>query len=178
MKFFTVLITAVLLMATSNPAVFNEEGIGKSLGIGELTLAPLDYVSTSQFARTLKVSNLQAGDSLRIKFYSQGCFHAASSKFLITRNDNGIVRARIEVPWLDVNGEAELSDSVLEGLDRQLVHYRTPDRGHGCTTQDYVRLSWTVEGGRKAHETFVDSTCWDREDTITLRELVRLVRTS
>jgi len=101
------------------------------------------------------------GQSVRVVFHSEGCFHNETYEFEFRRSPTLVVtvawveeldvaKAVILAPKRVVLGTVDVTDDEAAGLDRLLHYYRSPPQGAGIrftTTQE--RISVTLFNGEK-----------------------------
>ncbi|MEI2725941.1 MAG: hypothetical protein V9H26_21225 [Verrucomicrobiota bacterium] len=110
-------------------------------------------------------TKLTSGDTLQVRFTSEGCFHFYTDVLTFT-STNGSVAVVMG------NLGKELTVKELAGLDILLAFYRTNtfDR---CTTRNEITIS-QIRGGKViATEQFKDASCRARKvkDVLTIEAL-------
>jgi hypothetical protein len=128
-------------------------------------------VSTSSAADRIDgFTHLLPGDTLQMRFTSEGCFHFYTDELTFTRTNQAavsITAIRLELdPKTNKVREAEhrelgklnLSTTDLARLDAWLAYYRTNQAGR-CTTVDNIRISQIHDGKTVATERFADASC-------------------
>ena len=115
-------------------------------------------------------SQLRAGESLRIRFTSGGCFHFYTYDLTFEVTDGARVSVTsVELDWSQADrayhdgtkanlGELSLSSADLAGLDALLAFYRTTSGG-GCTKKDKIEICQLRDGHVIAREEFADGSC-------------------
>lgn len=128
---------------------------------------------------------LGAGEQIRVRFGSQGCFHDFEGDLVFERARSGgaVVFDDTRRPNLAPSARGtialRLSPVELRELDTQLAYLRLPRRD-GCTTRDQVDLALYRDGVLAVTEHFVDESCGFRPDNnaLTFGGLLRLVTPS
>lgn len=102
------------------------------------------------------------GQSVRVVFHSEGCFHNETYEFEFRRAP-ALVATIAQVETLDVAravimepkrvtlGTVDVTDDEAAGLDRLLQFYRSPPQGMFSTTQEQISI--TLLDGEKALST-------------------------
>ena len=108
-------------------------------------------------------ARLVPGDTLQMRFASEGCFHAYSFDLTFTRTSVTASAEKWDAAantyrggeWL---GALPLSETDLKDLDALLAFYRT-NTVSGCTTINTIKLSQIHGGEAVATEKFTDASC-------------------
>jgi hypothetical protein len=115
-------------------------------------------------------THLPPGDTLQMRFTSEGCFHFYTDELTFTRTNQPAVSVTAIKFELDSSGKnyheaghrnldtLTLSPTDLAGLDTLLAYYRTNQAGR-CTTADNIRISQIHDGKTVTTERFTDASC-------------------
>ena len=108
--------------------------------------------SAESQAETIRITALEAGDTVVIKMWSWGCFHYRA-KYLFTFNLDPKQAGHVLVTVKDIKGVwhrslgvRSLGPDELRGLDAVLSAYRVPVGRCISSTLHRVRLKWVDEG--------------------------------
>jgi hypothetical protein len=112
-------------------------------------------------AAPFPIATMKANERIAVKFESRGCFHHLKKTYIIS----GGVKPRVKCS--DPAGTVDLSRDDAIGLDLLLDFYRRRLTG-GCTSQDWVEVSYFRDGREISHESFTDDTC-----VLSMREFIR-----
>jgi hypothetical protein len=154
-----VLVAALaLLVQTSQPSIFDDWGVGPSLGIGELTGMDPNHRFTTDPSITRRLKRMSGGDRVEIDYRSTGCFATLNYQFAVDRHQSGdyalSVRERPYGQWIT----RELDARTINALDRLLTFYRSAREGD-CTIQDRIKVRWLSDGKTVGQELFLDASC-------------------
>jgi len=148
-----------------------------------LSLLPLVAIlPASLFAQvpaSRRVADLASDESLRIRYFSTGCYHLQERLIVIAggRDKSAAVspasRESVGMPR-DAGGNVRLDGFDVRRFDRLLAFYRAIDRPRGCVIKEDIILTWMKRGEPVAIERFADQSCAASENPgrLTLRELV------
>jgi len=121
--------------------------------------------SAESQAETIRITALEAGDTVVIKMWSWGCFHYRA-KYLFTFNLDPKQAGHVLVTVKDIKGVwhrslgvRSLGPDELRGLDAVLSAYRVPVGRCISSTLHRVRLKWVDEGEVISEEMHFGSPC-------------------
>jgi len=119
-----------------------------------------------------KISDLTPGESVEIRFESQGCFHFIDAKITITRTEhftatverstaphNYFEGLRLYDTWEPHPTPIVLTTEDIAALDELLTFYRSLTEPGVCTTEDSISFLWRGPTLKPYIEPFVDATC-------------------
>jgi hypothetical protein len=120
-------------------------------------------------ARANTFANLAAGDTVAVRYASQGCFHSIMFDLVFTKGDAVTATIyRVQATWnaddtpgtekRERVGVVVLDAKDIKGLDRLLAFYRAKPDDH-CTTRDMIRIAWNRHGTAPIAESIVDGSC-------------------
>lgn len=124
---------------------------------------------------------LAIGDSVKLHFQSDGCFHHFGEDAVLTRTASGLairvagMTANLAPGW-HLEAETALSLEQVRALDRTLDYFRSGPDG-GCTTVEHL----TIVGFNGARaESYVDASCGTYEEPtmFAIGRLFHMVRDS
>jgi hypothetical protein len=108
-------------------------------------------------------SRLEKADTLRVSYFTSGCFHRQKAEITIFGSEPTLARIVRWSLFLVQNPKPDttvvsLSDADRVGLDHLIAYYKS-ERPGGCTSFERGSLTLSHRGRKPRSESFFDASC-------------------